>query len=69
MLVAPEKLFGPLQAYVTPVAGVAVKDMVGEEQEMVPLLVMFGEGGVLSKSTATEEVLVQLLAVFVTVTV
>ena len=65
----PLKLLGPLQLYVTPVEGVAVKGTFGVGHEMTPLLVTFGEGGVLSKSTATVEVLVQLFAELVTVTV
>ena len=61
--------FGPVQAKVAPGADVPVRFMEGVVQLMVPPVLMFAPGTVLSRVTTAVAVAVQLFAGLVTVTV
>lgn len=60
---------GPVQEYVTPVAGVAFRFTDGAGQVMGPLTVAAGAGGVLFKTTVAVAVAEHPLELFVTATV
>lgn len=61
--------FGPLQLYVAPDAGVAVRLTVGVGQVIGPFTVAPAAGGVLFRFTVAVAVAVQLFELLVTVTV